>query len=442
MPKKPSVRYFPSRGAYYCQHKGRQHKLAVGPDDSPTGPTFLAAVKQYGQILALDNAPRAKDENTLGTVFELYLQHIHPRRKHATYILVARHLNDFGHYVPAGTDRPCGQLRISELTFAHVEQFCDAMRRPRQGALQRNRVCRWGEGTVRVFLQCVQAALNWAAKPGRGLIHANPLKGIETPGQRSRGAEMIVSPELHERVLALASAGLRELVLAIHNTGARPGELAAASSRDWNDELGAIVYLADDKRVAEAFSHKNASKGKDRTIYFTGECLAMVRDLARRHPTGKLFRPRAPGVRNEHWTGPAITGAFTWLQEQLGMPKLTAYSYRHTYITRALEAGIPPVIVAELVGNSPGVIFRHYSHVDANKKGMRKAAEAIHSRVAEAMAPVAEAMALLEEYMGCPDAAKLEQALAKLQAVRAGSAGSRPAVLPFAGASSPAVAAQ
>ena len=45
MPRKPSVSYWPTRkgGGYFCILKGNRHELALGPDDAPQGPTYLAA---------------------------------------------------------------------------------------------------------------------------------------------------------------------------------------------------------------------------------------------------------------------------------------------------------------------------------------------------------------------------------------------------------------
>ncbi len=37
--KKPSVRYWGSRGGYGCWIDGTQHILAKGPDNAPTGHT-------------------------------------------------------------------------------------------------------------------------------------------------------------------------------------------------------------------------------------------------------------------------------------------------------------------------------------------------------------------------------------------------------------------
>src|SRR5689334_12355217 len=51
MPRMPSIRYFKSRKAFYCQYQGQQYPLAKGPDDRPDGPTFLKAVEEFGRVM-------------------------------------------------------------------------------------------------------------------------------------------------------------------------------------------------------------------------------------------------------------------------------------------------------------------------------------------------------------------------------------------------------
>ena len=50
------------------------------------------------------------------------------------------------------------------------------------------------------------------------------------------------------------------------------------------------------------------------------------------------------------------------VREKLGYGKeCTLESFRHQWITDALERGVPIATVAELAGNSVAVISRHYS---------------------------------------------------------------------------------
>ncbi len=74
----------------------------------------------------------------------------------------------------------------------------------------------------------------------------------------------------------------------------------------------------------------------------------LCRDLAREHPEGPLFR----NTRGKPWTRNAIRIRFRNLRKRLGLaPGVVAYAFRHTYITDALEKGVPIASLAELAGH-------------------------------------------------------------------------------------------
>ena len=50
------------------------------------------------------------------------------------------------------------------------------------------------------------------------------------------------------------------------------------------------------------------------------------------------------------------------------------YAWRHSWITDALIKGIPVEVVAELVGNSPQIIYENYAHVFKRHDALREAA--------------------------------------------------------------------
>src|SRR5438309_1032093 len=106
--RRPSVRYFDSRGAYYCQWQGRQHRLASGPDDAPTGPTYLGALEAFKRLMQLGAVGEAGDRNTVRVVLETYLQHIEGKRKPGT--LVVR-LKAYKPFVAAHGETPVGDLK-------------------------------------------------------------------------------------------------------------------------------------------------------------------------------------------------------------------------------------------------------------------------------------------------------------------------------------------
>lgn len=361
MARRPSVRYFASRGAFYCQFNGRQYRLAEGPDDAPTGPTYLAALGQFKHLLQKGNVERAGATNTVRVVLEAYMEQKQHRLKGSTVTSKLFRLKPFADQL--------GEVRVGDLTHFRVNQFVQKMRQARTVGRYTHR---WGESTAATFFNDINAVFNWAVRAK--LIPANPLAGLDSmdrPHARSRSRDCLVSAEQHAKVLAECRAeSMRQFIVALENTGARPGELVNATAKDWDDALGAIVYYGDDRRRQDEFRHKTA-RHKDRVIYFTGAALEMMRALVKAHPGGRLFRSSRGGAYGDK----SIASCFRALRDRLGMPKLTAYSYRHSFATNWLLAGRSIEVLAELLGNTPATIRKHYEHLCSDRQAIRRHVE-------------------------------------------------------------------
>jgi integrase len=363
MARKPSVRYFQSRSAYYCQFNGRQHKLAEGPDDSPTGPTFLAALEAFTQVMAMGRVETAGAGNTVEVIIESYFQHGRGKDgKPLDESTITKRLYLLQPFVDEVGDVPVGSL-----THFQVWRFLDKQRVPRK---VKKRSYSWGASNIASFFEAANAVFNWAVRSN--LIPKNPLVGMGRLEARSRSRDCLVSPEQHKAILqTLRSPAMRNLVIALENTGARPSELINATAKDWDDEAKAIVYYGDDRRRQDDFRHKTARHKKDRFIHFTGEALDMVRRLVKERPTGVLF----PSSRGTPYGEKSVQSCFEAFRDRVGMPKLTAYSYRHTMATNWLLAGKSIDILAELLGNTPAIIRKHYAHLCSNRKALRQQLE-------------------------------------------------------------------
>jgi integrase len=355
MARKPQVRYFRSRNAYYCQYNGRQHKLATGPDDSPGGPTYLAALQAFRQVMAMGRVEEAGDRNTVRVVLETYMRHAQGTLKGST---LQRRLYLLKPFVDE-----YGETAVGDLTHFQMYRFAAKQRQPRR---VKKRDYSWDDSTLASFYEAVGAAFNWAVRSR--LIPDNPLKGVDSPRARSRSRDCLVSPGQHRAVLAECKApAMRDFITALENTGARPGELVNAKAGDWDDGLGALVYYGDDRRRRDEFRHK-AARHKDRVIYFSGGALAMVRRLVAERPKGALF----PSSRGTAYGHKSVQRCFEALRLRVGLPKLTAYSYRHTFATNWLLAGKSIDVLAELLGNTPATIRKHYAHLCSDRQAVRR----------------------------------------------------------------------
>src|SRR5262249_34471272 len=150
----------------------------------------------------------------------------------------------------------------------------------------------------------------------------------------SRGTEALIGNTLeeietnHQRILAASPAPYHAFLQALKDTGARPGELMAATAADFKRDTGAFVFQKEATRKRDRFSHKTAKK-EDRVIFLTGKPLETVRELVKRSPTGPIFRRVWPeGSRHRRkatgdappFTRVSIIDRFLKLQKKLGMP--------------------------------------------------------------------------------------------------------------------------
>jgi hypothetical protein len=230
MARKPSVRYWPSRkgGGYFCVFRGKQRELALGPDDAPTGPTFLAALAAFRKLLEADGeqAGAPSQAPTVREVLETYLKHISKTKKPGTVEIRIRSFTPFVNFRP---EAECyGEMPVAMLTHQHVYHFLEHMERPRKAQRKKEQKGRkpvkWGPGSQRNCLIGLNAAFNWATRSG--VIPKNPLTGVEKPSPASRGAESLIgntAAEIeanHRRILAASPASYRPFLQALNSTDA------------------------------------------------------------------------------------------------------------------------------------------------------------------------------------------------------------------------------
>lgn len=217
-----------------------------------------------------------------------------------------------------------------------------------KGALQME----WSDSNRHNYLWAVQAFLRWCGFRDFKLAR---------PGKDSRGAEAVISPELHARILRETTGDFHQLIRFLWATGCRPMEGARLTAEvvDW--ATGTVTLK----------QHKTRHKGKRRILYLSSEAVTILREQAERHQAGALFR----GLGGRPFSLQAIVSRFLRLSDKLGV-SVCSYSYRHTFGTRALAAGLPDTHVAALMGHtSTRMIHQHYSHINADARLLREAAE-------------------------------------------------------------------
>lgn len=355
MSRTPTPRYFKTRDAYYCQWLGRQYRLAVGPKDEPDGPTYLAALDAIKKVLANHTLGKGNEHVvTVDTLMTLYLDHAKRDKASTTHELRTRYCGQFG--------KEHAGIPVEKIRKYNVRTFVSDPKRAHLAA-----------GTVRVIMSSINAAFQWAADDG--LIVANPIARMKQPGAQSRGRKAIIRPEVHQAALARSKPDFRLFLKALHNTGARSGEIRNATANAWNDAIGALEYHPDTSRVDGEFRHKTARTGRVRKIYFTGDMLDEVRQLVKKHPHGPLFRT----FRGKAWSQKKIDCRVKTLRKRIDAPCFTSHGYRHTFATEWLMAGRSIDLLASLLGCSPVVLRKHYAHLLDDDATLRTQLESFQS---------------------------------------------------------------
>jgi integrase len=336
MPRKPYFRNFD--GWWYAQIRvGRQRKqvkLIKGKENEKE------AYRLFCRLMADEGGQIPEPTRfDVAALCDLFLDYSQKHNEPATYEWYRSFLQDFcDHY---------GRLVVADLKPFHMTRWLDA----HPG---------WNDGGRRCAITSVKRAFNWACD--EGLLRENPFRKVRKPKVKSR--DRILTPAERSEVVTTAKGqAFLDFVFALQETGCRPGEIAMVTAENVNLETGVWVLP----------KHKTVRKtGKPRVVYLTPAMVELCRRLIENYPTGPLFRNRL----GKPWTPNAIRCRFRRLRQKLPHLKdVVSYTYRHSFVTDALEKGVGVVEVAELIGDKgTDMVMKHYQHLNQRREHLRQAA--------------------------------------------------------------------
>jgi integrase len=340
--------------ATFTTNDGQQQiKLLKGPSDRVH--RKLAEQKLLSELASRPASSqvsrKAPDWLTVRGVFRGFLKHSRKTHEPATTSWYKTLLSSFC--------KRYGSLRVNQLGNKHVKRWIE---KSRYNATSANRA-----------IGAVKAAFNWAVEEEH--IPANPIAHVRKPKSLVRDRVLL----LEERQLILASIrgkAFRFFVRAMTLTGCRPGEIAKLRAADYDASRGLWVLN----------KHKTKKKtGKDRLIYLCPEAIELTKHLIAACPDdGPIFR----NSRRQPWTGNAIRIRFRNLREKHPQLKgVIAYSYRASFATDALEAGIPDASVAALLGHTTTATLHKFYNRLSQKTGHLKDAAAKATQAPKADEP-------------------------------------------------------
>ncbi|MCJ2048772.1 tyrosine-type recombinase/integrase [Methylobacterium sp. J-070] len=243
-----------------------------------------------------------------------------------------------------------GSNRIEDLTRRQLEAWRDGLVRAGGDAEQRRR----SQDTANRVFSIVKATLNHAVGDSANGLSDDSAWRLVRPFQRvGRAREIHFTPAEVLRLLGgCEDVGFRDLLTAGFLTGARYGELAACQ---------VCHFDAEDETL-------NVPRGKTgaRIVILQPEATAFFSRLVsgREKDAPLLPRPDGGAWGASHQVRPMKRALLSAKLDPSG----TFYALRHSYISRAIEAGVPLNVVAENCGTSVRMIETTYAKVLAAKR--------------------------------------------------------------------------
>jgi len=328
MPRTPKPWQRKNRPGWWTTLDGRQ--ILLTEDGS-----YDDAQQRLFRLLLRENRVHRPDtlDLALCDLIEVYLDHLQATVAEGSYQTARARLQVVADH--------CGTVSVSAIRASHVERL-----------LAKRAV---SNSTKRGYVVALRSCLAYCRREGLIAKDLDPLQGFRLPPAERR--ERTLTTDERVAIEAAATPELRTLLQALGETGARPHillELEAQHIR-WGEGIAVIE-----------------SKGRPYTLVLTGKLLAVLRQLATVHPTGPLLR----NTRGEPWTRNAVRCQLHRLGVKLGLSRISAYVWRHSYATDALQAGVNPGALAALMGHKDlSMISRHYSHLAERTGQLRQAAE-------------------------------------------------------------------
>lgn len=344
--------YRAERDQWFVTTDGKKQPLLDAKGHPVRGKDNRAgADRAWHEMHALANVPDAGDENEARTVLELYLQDMERRA------VSAKTLATYTGYFKSFLKR-YPRLLVRDLKPSHVHAWWQQSHP------------KWGNSTRNLSGAAFKAAFRWAASPGGGaVIPKNPLDGMPLPTMRKRSAEVVVSDEEFASLLELVKTeAVRDILTVAWETGTRPVNLSRATAANLTDDGNGLIF-ADWNTEAGSAVHKTfKATGRPLVVPLTDAAREVVLKLIDKNPTGPIFRTPT-GLP---WTELRLANTVLHYAKRAGLRgRFTAYSCRHTRATALLEAGHSDTDVAAILGNTPGVIHKNYSHVAAKVNRLR-----------------------------------------------------------------------
>lgn len=335
---KLSIRVFPSSRVFYFQAydnaSGRTRRLKLGKFPEVSVETAREAAFRLSREVALGSTfeklkPGDPESLTVEDVYRAYIAEISSRAKAST---LSNYANSWRNYCSELAELPARKLQERDL-----EEFHKRLKGTPYAA---NRA-----------LQLISTAFNAAVK--RGELDLNPAAKIHPYPEisRKRFLEPVeLSPFLSEALLrseVLGSSSVDVILTALF-TGIRRENVASAK---WDDvDLGRLVWFVPETK-----------NGQPMKVYIPPRLGEMFRRRADKATSEFVFE--SPESSTGYLREPKTMLRSICEAAKINPKGINMHALKHTFVTYAAEAGLSPVVVAQIAGHKlQGITFSTYAH--------------------------------------------------------------------------------
>lgn len=269
-----------------------------------------------------------------------------------------------------------GDKKVSDIRGEHIQRFYNDLEK---------------EGYALSSIKIVSAILNGCMQQAvrNGLIERNPVKLAELPRQREKGTKQAMTKEQQTLFMEHAKDSyLYNLFAVMLRTGMRNGEIRGLKYSDM-DKKKNVIHVQRTLKYIEGrgyFEDTPKTRTSKRDIPLTADLAALL-DEQRGYwgfKVERLDRYLFCNEKGEPLSRDRLQAEISRIVKRIqaeghDFPRITPHIFRHTFATRAIEAGMPPQVLKTILGHSSlAMTMDLYSHVlpDTKAAEMEKIAGA------------------------------------------------------------------
>jgi integrase len=207
-------------------------------------------------------------------------------------------------------------------------------------------------------LSMLRSCWQWGCD--RGMVRSNPWLAIKVKVPPKRRPKPFTTQEVQRILQAFRDhrhySYYYTFVLFLLSTGCRTGEAIGLQWKHLSDDCGRVW-------IGESVSRgrrKPTKTNRDREFLLTTGLQRVLWEVkAERKPAPEdlVFPARRGGPIDDH---NFRNRAWKSVLEEIGVEYRKPYNTRHTFVSHAIDGGIPPVEVAELTGHTEETLFSSY----------------------------------------------------------------------------------